>query len=202
VGVIVVALVFSALFALIRGDSVKVVYDDPTNVQGQRDKVMAVGRTFVTVFSEYGPDDLDEQNKLTDYVDRVEGLMTSKFATTFEQGVTFAEQTVVQQQVTREAQVYAVGVTRIDEDSARVLVAGADRVSIPDPEKPTQLLPYAEQPFRYEVDLVLTQGEWLVDAFGPVGSIDAPDPEELPSSPTEAPTTVAPSDDQGGGDGQ
>ena len=109
--------------------------------------------------------------------------------------MTFAEQTVAQQRATRLAEVYAVAVSRLDEDSARVLVAGRDSISVPHPRKPEQLLPYSEQPFRYEVDLVLTEGEWLVDNFGVVGTLDGELPDDVP---TEAPSSEEPS--QGGGD--
>ena len=196
IGVIAVCLVFSALFVLVRGESVKVVYDDdPGNPQSERDQVMAVARSFVTQFSSYGPDDLAEDNTMPEYVERVEKFLTAKFATTFESSVTFAEQTVAQQRATRLAEVYAVAVSRLDEDSARVLVAGRDSISVPHPRKPEQLLPYSEQPFRYEVDLVLSEGEWLVDNFGVVGSLDGELPEDVP---TEAPGSDEPS--RGGGD--
>ncbi len=169
--------------------------DEERNPQTQRDQVMAVAKSFVTQFSSYGPEDLDENNKMPGYVERVEKFLTAKFATTFETSVTFAEQTVAQQQATRLGEVYAVAVSRLDEDSARVLVAGRDSISVPNPKKPEELLPYSEQPFRYEVELVLTKGEWLVDNFGVVGTLDGELPEDVP---TEAPSSEKPS--QGGGD--
>jgi Mce-associated membrane protein len=196
VGVIAVCLVFSVLFAVVRDGSPKVIYDDPAdNPQSQRDQVMAVARSFVTQFSSYGPDDLDEQQKMPEYVERVEKFLTPKFVTTFESSVTFAEQTVAQQQATRLGEVYAVAVSRLDEDSARVLVAGRDSISVPNPKKPDELVPYSDQPFRYEIDLVLTEGEWLVDNFGVVGTLDGDLPED---APTEAPTSEQSS--PGGGD--
>ena len=182
---VVLGCLLACLVALGRaGWSVDDLVDEQTNPQTQRDKVMAAAQSFATVVFKYGPEDLDEQGQMPGYVERVEKLLTAKFATTFEQNVTFAEQTVAQQQVTRTAQVFAVGVSRLEDDSARVLVAGTDRVAIPDPDEPEQLLPYSEQTFRYEVDLVLTQGEWLVDDFGPVGTLDQPDPEDLPTAPS------------------
>ena len=141
---------------------------------------MAVARSFVAEFSSYGPDDLDENNAMPGYVDRVEEFLTAKFATTFESSVTFAEQTVAQQQATRLGEVYAVAVSRLDEDSARVLVAGRDSISVPNPKKPDELLPYSDQPFRYEVELVFTKGKWLVDNFGVVGTLDGAAPRRPP----------------------
>ncbi len=168
--------------------------DEERNPQTQRDQVMAVAKSFVTQFSSYGPEDLDENNKMPGYVERVEKFLTAKFATTFETSVTFAEQTVAQQQATRLGEVYAVAVSRLDEDSARVLVAGRDSISVPNPKKPEELLPYSEQPFRYEVELVLTKGEWRVDNFGVVGTLDGELPEDVP---TEAPSSEKPSQDGG-----
>ena len=193
---VVLGCLLASLVALGRaGWSVDDLVDDQQNPQTQRDQVMAVARSFVTQFSSYGPEDLDDQNKMPEYVDRVEKFLTAKFATTFESSVTFAEQTVAQQRATRLGEVYAVAVSRLDEDSARVLVAGRDSISVPDPKNPDELLPYSDQPFRYEVDLVLTEGEWLVDNFGVVGTLDGQVPEDRP---TEAPSSEQPT--QGGGD--
>lgn len=192
---VVLGCLLASLVALGRaGWSVDDLVDEQANPQSQRDQVMAVARSFVTQFSSYGPEDLDDQNKMPEYVDRVEKFLTAKFATTFESSVGFAEQTVAQQQATRLGEVYAVAVSRLDEDSARVLVAGRDSISIPDSKNPDQLLPYSDQPFRYEVDLVLTDGEWLVDNFGVVGTLDGQLPED---TPTEAPPSEQPTQDGG-----
>ena len=182
--VVVLVCLVASLVALGRaGWSVDDLVNEQPNPQTERDQVMAVARSFVTEFSAYGPEDLDDQNKMPAYVERVEKYLSPKFATTFEQNVQFAEQTVAQQQVTRVGQVYAEGVSTLEDDSARVLVAGTDSISVPNPNKPDELVPYSEQTFRYEVDLVRTQGEWLVDNFGPVGTLDAPAPEDLPTAP-------------------
>ena len=195
VGVLAVCVLLSAFFVFVRGDSVKVVYDEPDNPQAQRDRVMAVAKSFVTQFSTYGPEDLDDDNRMPGYVERVEKFLTPKFTTSFEQSVKFAEQTVAQQEIARSGLVYALAVTRIEDDSARVLVAGLDSISVPNPKNPDETVPYSDQTFRYEVDLVLTQGDWLVDDFGPVGTLDGPRPDDLP---TEAPTTGPPSAPGGG----
>jgi Mce-associated membrane protein len=203
--VIVLGCLIASVVALGRaGWSVDDLVDEQRDPQSQREQVMTVARTFVTQFSTYGPDDLNEQNKMPEYAARIEEMLTAKFASGFEQSVSLAEQTVAQQNVTRTGDVYAVGVVRMDEDTARVLVAGTNTFALPDEKKPEELLPYSEQPFRFEVDLVWTQGEWLIDNFGPVGTLDAATPEQLPSQPTPStppgPTdTTAPGD---GGDGQ
>lgn len=197
---VVLGCLLASLVALGRaGWSVDDLVDEQTNPQSTRDQVMAVARSFVTQFSSYGPDDLDDQNKMPGYVERVEKLLTPKFATTFEQSVQFAEQTVIQQKITRVGQVYATAVERMSDDSARVLVAGRDSISVPNPKKPKEQLPYGEQTFRYEVDLVLTGGEWRVDNFGPVGTLDGEAPQDAPTQPEQSPTGGA-SPSRGGGD--
>jgi hypothetical protein len=185
------------------GWSVDDLVNEQRNPQVQRDQVMAAARTFATQVATYGPDDLDEQNTMPEYAARVEKLLTPKFATGFEESLTFAEQTVAQQQITRTAEVYAVGVTSMEEDSARVLVAGTNTFAQPNPQKPDEMLPFDEVTFRFEVALVHTQGKWLVDNYGQVGTLDDPtagDPEQLP---TEAPSqpSSSPTGPDGQGDG-
>jgi len=199
---VVLGCLLASLVALGRaGWSVDDLVDEQTNPQSQRDEVSAVAKSFITQVFSYGTEDLDEQGKMPGYTERISKFLSPKFATSFEPSISFAEQTVAQQQITRIAQVYAVGVTRLEDDSVRVMVAGTDRISVPDPENPDELLPYNEQTFRFEVDLVLTQGEWLVDNFGPVGTLDAPDPADLPTEGLTEPTSPAPGTEQGG-DGQ
>jgi Mce-associated membrane protein len=200
---VVLGCLVACLVALGRaGWSVDDLVDEQTNPQTQRDEVMAAAQSFATVVFKYGPDDLDEQGQMPGYVERVEKLMTSKFATEFEEGVAFAEQSVAQGKISREAEVYATGVSRLDEDSARVMVAVVETYSVADPEKGDRQVPYDEQAVRYEVELVLTGGEWLVDAFGPLGALDA-DPDALPSpAPTSAPPSSGADPGGDGGDGQ
>jgi hypothetical protein len=198
---VVFGCLIASLFALGRGGwSIDDLVDEQRNPQTQRDQAMAVAKQFATQVATYGPEDLDEQKKMPDYAARIEKLLTPKFAAGFEQSVTFAEQTVAQQKITRSAQVYAVGVSSLQDDSARVLVAGTDTVSLPNPKKPDELLPYSQQTFRFEVALVLTKGKWLVDSYGPVGTLDEPTGEELEQLPTEAPTEqpTAPNRKDGG----
>ena len=76
-------------------------------------------------------------------------------------------QLVAQAGVSREADVFATGVSVIDADSATTLVAG----SFTDSYAPRgEGEPQAQEPvpFRIEVSLVKTDGEWLVDDFTPV----------------------------------
>lgn len=194
---VVLGCLLASVVALGRaGWSVDDLVNEQPDPQAQRDQVMVAARTFATQVATYGPDDLDEQNKMPGYAARVEKLLTPKFASGFEQSVTLAEQTVAQQQLTRTAEVYAVGVTELEDDSARVLVAGTNTFAQPNPKKPEEVLPYDQVPFRFEVALVLTQGKWLVDNYGQAGTLDGEAPSPAPTSPTSG-------NGQGdGGDGQ
>lgn len=194
VAVALVSLLVTAYFAFVRLDDPAAAFDEEAAPQTRRDQVMAVAKTFATQVATYGPDDLDEQDKMPEYSAGILELLTPRFATSFERdGLPLAEQSVAQQQITRSAQVYATGVSELTDDTARVLVAGTQQFAIPNPKKPEQLVPIQQGTFRFEVALVRTDGEWLVDDYGPAGTLDGPSPEEL-EQPTEAPSE-APSDE-------
>ncbi|GCD89582.1 hypothetical protein [Nocardioides sp. LS1] len=161
-GVLVLVLLASAgtlvwLLASRRGEA-----DD---LQAQREKVMAVSEQFMLRVNTYGPDLLDSHGQMPKYRELVEGVITPKFKTSFDQGVTAAEQTVAKVGVARTAKVFAVGVSAIDADSATALVAGQFVNSYP---KGNSRVNDQPAPFRVEVTLVKTDGTWLVDNFTPV----------------------------------
>ena len=117
-------------------------------------------------------------------------VLTAKFATTFEKNVTFAEQTVAQQQVTRVGRGLRRRREPLEDDSARVLVAGTDSISVPEPQRsPTSWLPYPSSTFRYEVDLVRTsRGSGWSTTSAPVGTPRrAGRPRTVPTAPQPAP---------------
>lgn len=162
-GVLVIALLASAgtliwLLADRRGEA-----DD---LQREREAVMAQSEQFMLRVNTYGPDLLDSQGQMPKYRELVKEIITPKFATSFESGVTAAEQTVAQAGVARTAKVFAVGVSAIDADSATALVAGSLTNSYPRGKNGR----VADQPapFRFEVTLVKTDGKWFVDDFTPV----------------------------------
>jgi len=142
----------------------------------EREQVMSLTSQFVKRLGTYSADMLDVSGRMTDYRDQVREVITPKFAADFDQEVATAEQLVAQGGITRTADVFATAVSTIDDDSARVLVAGAftdsyqqgrgDRARTVDQEP---------LPFRFTVDLVMIEGEWLVDDFSPVSS-DAEQP--------------------------
>ena len=107
---------------------------------------------------------------MPDYRSQVREVITPKFAADFDKQVATAEQLVAQAGITRTAQVFATAVSSIDDDSARVLVAGSFTDSYAQGSgKQRRTVDQEPLPFRFVVDLVTIDGEWLVDDFSPVG---------------------------------
>ncbi len=131
---------------------------------------MSQTRQFMLRMGTYGPDQL-EGGQLPEYRELVTEVITPKFATSFDQSVATAEQIVAQAGVSREAEVFSAGVSTIDADSATALVAGTFTDSYPD--NAGELRPQEPVPFRIQVTLVKTEGEWLVDDFTPVTAVRA-----------------------------
>jgi Mce-associated membrane protein len=135
---------------------------DAEDFQREREAAMAQAGQFMLRMGTYGPDLLDDRGAMPEYRSRVKELITPKFATSFDQEAGTAEQLVAQAGVARDAEVHATGISTIDGDSATALVAGTFTDSY---AKGGQAAP---APFRIEVTLVKTHGEWLVDNFSPV----------------------------------
>jgi Mce-associated membrane protein len=119
---------------------------------------------FMLRMGNYGPD-LVQDGKMPDYRSRVDAVITPKLASSFDDSVNIAEQQAAQG-VGRTAEVFGVGVSSIDPDSAVALVAGSFTPSFPD--KKGKTIQGEPVPFRLEVNLVKTGGKWLVDNFAPV----------------------------------
>lgn len=140
---------------------------EASDVQREREAVMAQSEQFMLRVNTYGPDLLDDKDEMPEYRRLVEEIITPKFQTSFASGVTAAEQTVAQAGVSRSAEVFAVGVSAIDADSATALVAGSFVNTYPQGKEQAQVSD-DPSPFRVEVDLVKVDGTWLVDNFSPV----------------------------------
>jgi hypothetical protein len=159
----------------------------------ERDQVMSLGDQFVKRLGTYSPDMLDDSGQMPDYRDQVREVITPKFAADFDKEVATAEQLVAQGGITRTADVFATAVSSIDDDSARVLVAGAFTDSYEQgtgkagPGK-SRTVDQEPLPFRFTVDLVMIEGEWLVDDFSPVSSPDEQAPGTTPQDGTEGST--------------
>jgi Mce-associated membrane protein len=151
---------------------------EANDAQAEREAVMSQTEQFVMRLNTFGPDQLDEAGHLTEYQQQVNEVITPKFATDFEtEGLPIAEQTVKGAGYARTAEVFGVGVESLDGDSATVIVAAGLTGSYPDPKAPddaSKRVEADEDVLRWEVDLVMTDGEWLVDDYTPVTGEDAP----------------------------
>ena len=171
----VLALVVAACVALLIWMSVagRASADGGLDLPDEREQVMSLTDQFVKRLGTYAPDMLDESGQMPAYREQVREVITPKFAADFDQEVATAEQLVAQGGITRSADVFATAVSSIDDDSARVLVAGAftDSYEQGTGEK-ARTIDQEPLPFRFTVDLVMLEGEWLVDDFSPVSSPD------------------------------
>jgi hypothetical protein len=162
--------------------------DDPRT----RELVMSQANQFMLRINTYGPSDLDKQNKMPGYVERVSEVITPKLDAEFEKQVTLAEQSVAQAGLARSIALYATGLDAVDTDVASVLVTGAITQSYPDPTKKGRI-EYEPLVFRYQVSLVKTGGSWLVDDFAPVKGEVAGEPTDgVPTQAPSSPQTVDP----------
>lgn len=176
--------------------------DGSADDQATREAVMSQADQFVLRVNTYGPGDLDDNNSLSEYAERVREVITSKFAVSFDENFTLAEQSVSQAGYARDVDLYATGVESADSDQAVVLVAGVINGSYPDSSADAtdgDRVEFEPQPFRFKVTLVKTEGEWLVDDFAPLtGEIADPDADPDPGAePTEPAPTTAPTQSPG-----
>ena len=207
-----VAVIVAALGVLVYGlltDSDTSADASPDN-QSVRDAVMSQADQFVLRANSYGPADLDENNAMPGYAERVREVITPKFAVSFDESLTLAEQTVSGAGYARDVDLYASGVESIDADNATVLVAGVFNGSYPDSSadaEDSDRIEFEPQPFRFKVMLVKSDETWLVDDFSPLtseiidpgaespdgtdgtGDTSTPAPSEEPTvAPTRTPT--------------
>ncbi|CAB4771374.1 unannotated protein [freshwater metagenome] len=170
-------------------------------IAAERERVMDVASQFMLRVNSYGPDDLAEDGTMPDYRERVGELITPAFRADFETQVGTAEQTVAQAQLGRECEVYGVGVSTMDADSATALVAGVFTNSYPgNGRRADERVESEPAPFRVRISLVKMAGEWLVDDFAPVtGAGVSLDPSAAPGDPVDPavpPTDEAPEEQQ------
>lgn len=138
-----------------------------------REDVMSLGDQFVKRLGTYSPDMVDDSGQMPAYRDQVREVITPKFAADFDKEVATAEQLVARAGITRTADVFATAVSSIDDDSARVLVAGAFTDAYAPGTGTGKSATAVDQeplPFRFTIDVVMIEGEWLVDDFTPVSS--------------------------------
>jgi Mce-associated membrane protein len=158
--------------------------DGGLDLPDEREQAMSLTDQFVKRLGTYNPGMVDDSGQMPDYREQVREVITPKFAADFDKEVATAEQLVAQGGITRTADVFATAVSSIDDDSARVLVAGAFTDTY---EQGTgdeaQTVDQEPLPFRFTVDLVVIEGEWLVDDFSPVTGTDGQPPVDEGSTP-------------------
>jgi Mce-associated membrane protein len=166
-GVLVLALVASVISAVVlfshrHGDAGNLLQSD-------REAAMASTQQFVLRVNTYGPSLLDSNGQMPEYRSRVKAVITPKFAVSFDQGVTVAEQSVKNYGVDRTCAVFATGVEQIDTDSAQVLVAGSFSETLKN-KSGKRVSAGEPAPFRLRVSLDKIDGHWLVDDYQTVTS--------------------------------
>ena len=164
--VLLVAAVTSAVLVTQRGFAPFGIDRGAGEEQAEREAVMSQARQFMLRANTYGPDQLGGDGSLGDYRDLVEEVITPKLATSFQKEVSAAEQIVAQTGATRTTEVFSTGVATLDDDRATALVAGTFTTAYPD--KDGEPRPTEPVPFRVQVTLVDSDGEWLVDDFAPI----------------------------------
>jgi Mce-associated membrane protein len=166
-GVLVLALVASVISAVVlfshrHGDSGSLL-------QADREDAMSSTQQFVLRVNTYGPSLLDSSGQMPEYRSLVKAVITPKFAVSFDQGVTVAEQSVKNYGVDRTCAVFATGVEQIDTDSAQVLVAGSFSETLKN-KQGKRVSAGEPAPFRLRVSLDKIDGHWLVDDYQTVTS--------------------------------
>ena len=135
--------------------------------QSDREAVMSTTQQFVMRVNTYGPDELDSSGQMPQYRKLVKEVITPKFAVSFDQSVTAAEQSVKNYGLQRVCAVYGTGVEVLDADSAQVLVAGSFSQSYEN-KKGKRVSTGDPNPFRLRVSLVKINDQWLVDDYEPI----------------------------------
>jgi Mce-associated membrane protein len=169
-GVLVIALVGSVALGVVLGrsrDAWPFASAGSDQLQADREAAMAQTQQFVLRVNTYGPSMLDSSGQMPTYRQRVKAVITPKFAVSFDQGVTVAEESVKRFHLKRTCAVYATGTEVIDSDSAQVLVAGSISQTVLN-KKGKRVSAGEPAPFRLRVTLDKIDGTWLVDDYQPV----------------------------------
>ena len=167
------------------------VRGEDESLQQSRNDVMKRASEFMGRMGTYGPDLLDDKGGMPDYRASVKEVISPKLAASFDKEAATAEQLVAQAGVSRTVEVFSTGVSSLDDDSARVLAAGAFTDTYQVEGKEIEQEP---SPFRLELALVKIDGEWLVDDLDDIDDglppFSQPGIPEEPTTPGESPSTT------------
>lgn len=160
---LVAALVVLVVSLIARNDATSEA-DAHRESQTERSMVMLRTRDWVLAALNYDKDDLGADGKMTAFGENVSAMLTTANKAQYEKTLSGLAQLVSEEGFTRVTTVQRTGVETIDDDSARVLVAGL----ISETQKETELPPV---PYQLLVELEKVQGKWLIADFNDVGGV-------------------------------
>ena len=164
-GVLCLALVAS-LVVLIVSLMARVDADNEADAhresQTERSSVMLRTRDWVLAALNYDKGDLGVDGKMTEFGEKVSAMLTTANRAQYEKTLPGLAQLVSKEGFARVTTVQRTGVETIDDDSARVLVAGL----ISETQAKRELPPV---PYQLLVELEKVGGKWLVADFNDVG---------------------------------
>ena len=166
-GVLCLGLVASLVVlvvSLIARNDVASEADADKSSQTERNSVMLRTREWVLAALNYDKDDLGADGKMTAFGERVSAMLTTTNKAQYAKTLPGLAQLVSKEGFARVTTVQRTGVETIDDDSARVLVAGL----ISETQKTTELPPV---PYQLLVELEKVQGKWLIADFDDVGGV-------------------------------
>jgi Mce-associated membrane protein len=132
--------------------------------QSERSTVMLRTRDWVLAALNYDKGDLGADGKMTAFGEKVSAMLTTTNKAQYAKTLPGLAQLVSKEGFARVTTVQRTGVETIDDDSARVLVAGL----ISETQKTTELPPV---PYQLLVELEKVQGKWLIADFNDVGGV-------------------------------
>ena len=130
--------------------------------QSERSTVMARTTDWVKAALNYSKADLGSDNTMTAFGEKVSGMLTTASRAQYEKTLPGLTQLVFKEGFARVTTVQRTGVETIDDDSARVLVAGL----VSETQGKTELPPV---PYQLMVELEKVKGSWLIAEFNDVG---------------------------------
>ena len=159
-----VAALVVLVVSLIASNDAKSDDDADKTSQTERNTVMLRTRDWVLAALNYDKGDLGADGKMTAFGDKVSAMLTTANKAQYAKTLPGLAQLVSKEGFARVTTVQRTGVETIDDDSARVLVAGL----ISETQKTTELPPV---PYQLLVELEKVQGKWLVADFNDVGGV-------------------------------
>lgn len=143
----------------------------------ERKQVVARATDFAVAYNTYDVADV------ADYQKRMKGLLSASYHREFvEVTNVFFKELKAKKQVSKGAKVLAVAVSSIDKDSAVALVAVDASLAN------TDLKADLARHYRWKVTFVKDKGEWNVDRFESVSTVQASAGEPAAGTPTTEPT--------------